>query len=106
MGGSGSPGGGPGGFGDEPDGEDEQGDSERRDKDQYYKEFTPVSPSKVVITVFTGVNLHSKPYMPFNKVVREFIKAQGPNGIMLLTILDEVEKYGGEPFRYTLYFQK
>ena len=48
--------------------------------------------------MFSGVNLNTKPYMPFNKAVRKLIKAQGPKGVVLLTILDEVEKYGDEPF--------
>ena len=36
--------------------------------------------------------------MPFNKVARKLIKAQGPRGVSLLQILDEVETYGSEPF--------
>ena len=94
MGGGGPPGGDP----DEPDdNDDDGGHADRHNKDSQHKEFTLVSLNKVIILIFTGTNLHTKLYMPFNKAVRKLIKAQGPRGTVLLQILDDVEKHGSEP---------
>ena len=96
LGGGAPPGGGDGG------GEDDGGvneDDNNMDGGGYgrdYNEFTLVSFDEVVIPVFSSINLQSKPYMPFNKVVRKLIKAQGPKGVLVLIIPDDVEIYGAE----------
>ena len=47
-----------------------------------------VSPSKVIIQMFSGTHLQSKPYMPFNTAIKLLIEAQGPRGFILIHILD------------------
>ena len=93
MGGNGGHG---GGYDRDIDDEDENHGNGRQNKGGYNREFTSVSPNKVVVPYFSGTNLINKPYLPFNKVVRKLIKAQGPSGALLLSILDDVEKYGVE----------
>ena len=89
-----------GGYGGPPDDEDEY-DSANMNKSNQYREVTLVSPNKIVIQTFSGNNLNSKPYLPFNKSIRKLIKAQGRNGLVLLQILDYVEKYGPKLFTNT-----
>ena len=36
--------------------------------------------------------------MPFDKAIRKLIRAQGPKGLTLLQILDNVEMYGSRPY--------
>ena len=97
LGGGGPPGGGDeGGGGDGGVNEDDNNlDGGRYGRD--YTEFTLVSRNKGVIPVLSGINLQSKPYMPFNKAIRKLI-AQGPKGVLLLIILDDVEIYGAETY--------
>ena len=62
------------------------------------KEFILLNPRNVMVQPFSGTNLHTRPYMAFNKALRKFIRAQGKDGELLLKILDEVEKCGSTPF--------
>ena len=62
------------------------------------KEFMLVNPRNVVVQTLSGINLNRLPYMPFNKSLRKLIRAQGEDGDLLLIILDNVERYGSNPF--------
>ena len=95
-GGCGAPG---GGSNDDPDDNEDYNIADKNSKDSYYKEFTLVNPNMIIISVFSGVHLQTKPYMQFNKVVKKFIKAQGPRSMMLLSILDKVDSRGGRSGR-------
>ena len=61
-------------------------------------EFALVSPRNVTITTFTGRNLHTNPYMPFNNALRRLMLAQGQDGEMLLQVLDKIEKLGNNKY--------
>ena len=87
------PNGSPGGLHDNDD-DDTQDDGQMRNL--HNKEFSLVSPNKIIVPMLSGTNLHNKPYMPFNKAKRKFIRTQGQSGIVLLQIFDDVEKYGAE----------
>ena len=63
------------------------------------QEFALVNPRNITITTFTGRNLHTNPYMPFNNALRRLILAQGQDGEVLLKVLDKIEKLGAS--RYT-----
>lgn len=63
-----------------------------------HRDFTVVSPSEVVILMFSRTNVQNKFYMQFNKAGRNFNKAQGPKGVLLLDIPDDVEKYNAETY--------
>ena len=97
LGGGGGPPGGDGGGEDDEgvNGDDNNWNGGRHGRD--YREFSLVSPNKVVVPILSGINLQNKPYMPFNKAVRRLIQTQGPRGVVLLSILDDVETYGAEP---------
>ena len=69
MGGNGGPGGGNGG-GPEDDDDDYQ-DTSVNNKNNQHREFTFISPNKIVIHNFSGINLTNKFYLPFNKSIRE-----------------------------------
>ena len=79
---------------EDPDDEDENRIMDRGRNDMYHREFMLVSPSKILVPAFSGTNLITKPYMPFNKVVKKLVKAQGHRGLQLFAILEDVEKYG------------
>lgn len=96
LGGSGYPGGDPG---DRSDGEDDiNNHGERQRGDNQYREFTLVSPNKIIVPTFSGIHLNRKPYMQFNKAIKKLIKAQGANGMNLITILEDVTTYGDKPY--------
>ena len=61
-------------------------------------EFTLVNPRKIIINTFAGRNLHTTPYMPFNNTIRRFIVSQGPDGELLLHILDAIEALGNTKY--------
>ena len=61
-------------------------------------EFIFVNPRNIIINMFTGRNLHSNPYMPFNNSIRRLILAQGSDGEMLLKMLDKVETMGTDKY--------
>ena len=63
LGGSGPPGGDPDWHNEDDEG---TGDGDRHGRNNYHREFTLVSPNKVIIQPFSGTHLHSKPYMPFH----------------------------------------
>ena len=71
-------------------------DEGRTGRDNYYREFTHVSPNNTVIQIFISINVHNEFYMQFNKAARKLIKAQGPKGALLFDIMYDVEKYGAE----------
>ena len=83
--------------GDGPDGEDNNNHGDRH-RDNYHREFTLVSPNKIIVPVFAGAHLSSKPYMPFNKAIKKFIKTQGAKGMNLTSLLGNVETYGDKPY--------
>ena len=62
------------------------------------REFTLVKSSNISIQTFSGKNLNSNPYIPFNKSRKRLIYNQGADGEILLEILDEVEGYGAIKF--------
>ena len=62
------------------------------------KEFILVNPRNVTVQTFSGTNLHTRPYMPFNKAMRQLMRAQGGDGELLLKMFDQVEKWGSVPF--------
>ena len=95
VGGSGPPG---GGHDDDPEGEDDIQTLDRGRGDSYHRGFMLVCPSKIVVPTFSGANLTTKPYMPFNKAVKKLVKAHGPRGLQLFAILEDVEKYGDKPY--------
>ena len=66
--------------------------------DERGREFSLVKSSNIIIQTFSGKNLHSSPYLPFNKSLRRLIYNQGADGEQLLEILDSVEKYGAMKF--------
>ena len=82
---------------DDHDDEDDNYNTERDKGDKYHREFKLVSPNKIVVPRFSGTSLATRSYMPFNKAAKKLIKAQGPRGIQLLTILERVETYGDKP---------
>ena len=61
-------------------------------------EFIFVNPRNVTITLFSGRNLNTNPYVPFNNSIRRLILSQGSNGELLLRMLDKVEKRGGNKY--------
>lgn len=91
---------GPTSGGDEdPHGDEEDhGEAGRHGRDNYYKEFTWASPSKIVIKIFIGTNFHDKLYMPFNKDARKLIRAQGARRVLLSRMFGDVEEYGDMPY--------
>ena len=81
--------------GDPEDGSNDGDYYQDRDRNSTYnREFTLGSPNKIVVPTFSGTQFNGRPYMPFNKAIKEFIKAQGATGLQLLTILQDVDKYG------------
>ena len=54
--------------------------------------------SNIIIQVFSGQDLNSNPYRPFNKSLNRLIYNQGADGEQLLEILEGVEKYGATKF--------
>ena len=64
--------------------------------DRRGREFQLVNPRKITITIFTGKQLNTNPYMPFNNAIRNLILTQGHDGEELLEVLDHIESFGGE----------
>ena len=63
-----------------------------------YKEFQLVNARNVNINPFSGRNLATNPYLPFNNALRRLILVQGHDGEELLNILNEIEQCGDEKF--------
>ena len=86
--------------GDPDDGSNDGDNNHETDRDKghnYHREFTLVSPNKIVVPKFSGTQLGSRPYMPCNKAIKTLIKAQGAKGFQLFPILQDIEKYGDKP---------
>ena len=62
------------------------------------REFQLVNHRNINIVPFSGRNLTTNPYLPFNNSLRRLILVQGKAGDDLLEILDDVEKMGAEKF--------
>ena len=90
-------GGPPGGFLD--DGSNDGDNYQDRDRGiKYSRELFQVSPSKIIVPTFSGTQLNSRPYMPFNKAIKKLMEAQGSKGLPLLTIVQDRGKYGERPY--------
>ena len=61
-------------------------------------EFTLVKSSNIVIPAFSGADLNNYTYLPFHKSIGRFIYNQGEDGELLLELLIEIEKWGGNTF--------
>ena len=57
-------------------------------------EFALVNPRNITTNPFSGKNLHSNPYIPFNSAIRRLILSQGSDGTLLLKLLDKIEALG------------
>lgn len=93
-----------GGHGD-PRGDDPEGDGEQytatgngRYDNTNDRKFQLVNYRNINILPFSGRNLSTNPYLPFNNSLRRLILVQGKAGDDLLQILDDVEKLGAEKF--------
>ena len=65
------------------------------------KEFILVKSNNILIQTFSGKNLNTNPYLPFNESLKRLIYNQGIDGERLLEILEEVEGYGATKFDNT-----
>ena len=90
-----------GGSGEPPDDDEHQtiinnaggGNGDRQDR-----EFQLVNARNINIVPFSGRNVYTNPYLPFNSALRRLILVQGKDGDELLNILDDVEQCGDENF--------
>ena len=94
--GLGTGGDGDGGGDDSGDGDNEAAcqDTATRINGSKRNEFNLVNPRNITITQFSGRNLNTTPYIPFNNSIRRLTLAQGSDGELLLKILDGVEALG------------
>ena len=66
--------------------------------DRQDREFQLVNARNINIVPFSGKNVQTNPYLPFNNALRRLILVQGKDGEELLDILDEVEQCGDDKF--------
>ena len=59
-------------------------------------EFQLVNARNISITLFSGRNVQSNPYLPFNNAPRRLVLVQGQHGEELLKIFDDVEQFGDD----------
>ena len=93
---------------DDPDaGDDHHGPgprapSGRRQRDSNYddkpKEFQLVNPRNITITTFIGKNFKINPYIKLNNQMRRLTMTMGDDGIELVNVLNDVEKYGNKKY--------
>ena len=89
----------------DPRDEDPDGDNDGynttcngRYDDRIDRKFQFVNHRNINIVQFSGRNLTSNPYLPFNNSLRRLILVQGKAGDEVLEILDDVDKMGAEKF--------
>ena len=94
-----------GGGNNNGDGGDEPGSGSTNTANRYGgkgedrgREFILVKSNNIIIQTFSGKNLSSNPYLPFNKSLKRLTYNQGADGEHLLEILEEVEGYGATKF--------